>query len=143
MFVLDTDLISIMQRRADPEWTRLRNRMEQHERSDFYVTVVSVHEQVLGANNFISRAKKRAETIRGYQIIEWALLTYTDYKTLPYDEPAIIQFENLRQQGVRIGTMDLRIASIALSHDFTLLTRNIVDFEKVPGLRVEDWTIGF
>ncbi len=41
---------------------------------------------------------------------------------------------------VRIGTMDLRIASIALARGFTVLTRNLVDFERVPGLAVEDWT---
>ena len=35
--------------------------------------------------------------------------------------------------------MDLRIASIALTHDATLLSRNLRDFTKIPGLRVEDW----
>ena len=34
----------------------------------------------------------------------------------------------------------LRIASIALSRDLTVLTRNLVDFQLIPGLRVEDWT---
>jgi predicted nucleic acid-binding protein len=36
--------------------------------------------------------------------------------------------------------MFLRIASIALARDFAVLTRNLVDFQQVPGLRVEDWT---
>ncbi|ETX07465.1 MAG: hypothetical protein ETSY2_11025 [Candidatus Entotheonella gemina] len=36
--------------------------------------------------------------------------------------------------------MDLRIASIALSRNMTVLSRNLVDFMRVPGLRVEDWT---
>jgi predicted nucleic acid-binding protein len=35
--------------------------------------------------------------------------------------------------------MDLKIACIALEHDATLLSRNAVDLEKVPGLRVENW----
>ena len=38
--------------------------------------------------------------------------------------------------------MDLRIAATALSHTLTVLTRNLVDFEKVPNLVVEDWTSG-
>ena len=35
--------------------------------------------------------------------------------------------------------MDLKIASIALSRDATLLSGNLRHFEQVPGLRVEDW----
>jgi len=43
-------------------------------------------------------------------------------------------------QRIRIGTMDLRIASIALVEGATVLTANASDFEKVPGLTIDDWT---
>ncbi|MBW3597524.1 MAG: type II toxin-antitoxin system VapC family toxin [Planctomycetes bacterium] len=42
-----------------------------------------------------------------------------------------------------IGTMDLKIASICLAHDATLLTRNRKDFENVAGLQIEDWLSPF
>jgi tRNA(fMet)-specific endonuclease VapC len=38
--------------------------------------------------------------------------------------------------------MDLQIASIALVHDLKLVTGNVAEFSKVPGLRAEDWAIG-
>ena len=46
---------------------------------------------------------------------------------------------DLRRQGVRIGSMDLKIACIALVHGAILLTRNSSDFAHVPGLRIENW----
>jgi tRNA(fMet)-specific endonuclease VapC len=48
-------------------------------------------------------------------------------------------FADLRRQGVRIGSLDLKIACITLIHDATLLRRNKLDFAKVPGLRFENW----
>lgn len=46
---------------------------------------------------------------------------------------------SLEQQGRAIGPSDLLIAGIALAHNLTLVTRNTREFERVPGLRVEDW----
>jgi tRNA(fMet)-specific endonuclease VapC len=45
----------------------------------------------------------------------------------------------LKAAKTRLGTMDLKIASIALANDAILLSRNVGDFQKVPGLQVVDW----
>jgi len=140
MYVLDTDLIVILQHAESPERRRLLSAMAGHRPTDFFVTVVSLHEQVMGANKYISRARKPTDIVRGYRMFEQSLLTFSQYQLIPFDEPSASLFEQLRQAGVRIGTMDLRIASIALSHGHTLLTRNTVDFQKVLGLQIEDWT---
>jgi tRNA(fMet)-specific endonuclease VapC len=61
-------------------------------------------------------------------------------RVLGYDRAAADIYDELRQTYPRLGTMDLRIAAIAIAHDALLVTRNIADFGKVANLRVEDWT---
>jgi predicted nucleic acid-binding protein len=59
---------------------------------------------------------------------------------LSFTHEAQEHFADMRGLGSRIGTMDRRIAAIALATNSTLLTRNLRDFRGVPGLVVEDWT---
>ncbi len=140
MFILDTDHLIIAQRDSQPEADRLRRQMKQHRESDFHLTIITIHEQLLGAQKNISQSRALDSVVRGYRLIESAMIYYNDFQVLPFDEPASLQFQRLRTQGIRIGTMDLRIASIALSHNYTVLTRNTIDFGRVPDLRIEDWT---
>jgi tRNA(fMet)-specific endonuclease VapC len=59
---------------------------------------------------------------------------------LEFDDRAAAEFQRLRQFRLRVGTMDLRIAAIVLANKATLVSRNIIDFRKIPDLKVEDWT---
>jgi tRNA(fMet)-specific endonuclease VapC len=45
----------------------------------------------------------------------------------------------LEKQGLRIGDMDMFIAATALEEDVTLVTGNIKHFERIPGLKIENW----
>jgi tRNA(fMet)-specific endonuclease VapC len=78
--------------------------------------------------------------VRAYQKFEGILTDFTSFQLLPFDQAAADVFDSLRGKRVRIGTMDLRIAAIALTRGYTVLSRNLVDFRQVPGLAVEDWT---
>ena len=61
------------------------------------------------------------------------------FDILPFDEAAARQFDNLRRQKLRIGSRDLKIAATALVNHALLLSANLIDFKRVPGLRVENW----
>lgn len=140
-YLLDTDHISFLQRRSGSEFTCLIIRMREHSLDDFVLSVVSFHEQVLGAHNFINRARTNTDTIRGYALLSETLHGFSVAPILPYDAQAIAVFDELREQRVRVSTMDLRIAAIALSRNLVLLTRSVSDFRKVPGLVTENWTV--
>ena len=64
---------------------------------------------------------------------------FGQWQILPFDQAAADQFTSLQRQGVRIGTMDLKIAAIVVVRGGTLLSGNSRDFSRVPGLSVQDW----
>lgn len=95
----------------------------------------------MGAHAFINRAKNSAGLVRGYELLERLPRDYLAFSLLPFDAPSAALYDGLLAQNLRIGAMDLRIASIALSRNVTLLTRNLRDFGRVPGLTIEDRTV--
>jgi tRNA(fMet)-specific endonuclease VapC len=62
---------------------------------------------------------------------------------LPFDEAAMRRYGGLRSalelQGTPIGPMDQLIAAHALALDAVLVSNNLREFERVPGLRLENW----
>ena len=140
MFIFDTDHLVIIQQATQPEFARVSERMADYEGADFFVSIVTFHEQVMGWSTYLSRARTRDSVVRAYDKFRKILVDFAALQVLPFDGAAAEAFDSLREQRVRVGTMDLRIASTALARNYTVLTRNLVDFRKVPGLRVEDWT---
>lgn len=61
------------------------------------------------------------------------------YRLVRFDEASADQFDRLRKSLSRVGSQDLKIASVVLVHDATLLSSNLRDFRQVAGLRVENW----
>jgi tRNA(fMet)-specific endonuclease VapC len=141
MFIFDTDHVGIIQWQSEPEYSRLMNRVSQYAATDFFVTITSFHEEILGWNAYIARATKIEGVVKGYDRLLQILADFHAAQVLPFDSAAAKHFTRLRQQKLRIGTMDLRIASTALSRSMILLSRNVSDFNQVPALQVQDWTI--
>ena len=140
-YLLDTDHMSFLQRRSGLEFANLSSRLRQYSPDDFALSIVSFHEQVLGAHTFINRAQSQTKVIRGYILLTETLQGFSTAVVLPFEASEIAVFEQLQTQKIRVSTMDLRIAATALSRDLIVLTRNTRDFNRVPGLSVEDWTI--
>ena len=80
-----------------------------------------------------------ARLVVAYRELEIALHFTHGFRLVPFDPPAAEKFAALKRQRIRIGTQDLKIAAMALANDATLLSRNLKDFSKVPGLKVQNW----
>lgn len=140
-YLLDTDHISILQGRRGPEFAAVSAHLAQHSPADLAFCIISFHEQMLGCHTYLSRARSPGDLVRGYALLEEIRQSFADPPVLSFDAPAAAEFDNLVTQRIRVSTMDLRIASIALSRRLVVITRNSSDFRKVPGLVIEDWTV--
>jgi tRNA(fMet)-specific endonuclease VapC len=78
------------------------------------------------------------EQVELYARLKASLEYFSATEIAEFDASAATVYQRLLRAKIRIGTMDLKIASIALSRNVTLWTRNIVDFAKIPDLRVFD-----
>jgi len=140
MYLLDTDHLSVLER-GGTESQRLRRRLQAVPPDEVAATVVSYEEQTRGWLSYMAKARSLDEQITAYSYLQRHLQVFCTVPLIAFDSAAAAMVQRLQKQRIRIGTMDLKIASIALSQNATLLSRNVTDFQKVPGLRVEDWTV--
>jgi tRNA(fMet)-specific endonuclease VapC len=140
-YLLDTDHLTILQRETGPEFATLRTRIAQCPPTERAFSIISLHEQVVGCHTYINRARTPEEVVRGYAMLAQVLHNFASAPVLPFDAAAARVCDALLAQRVRVGTMDLRIAAIALSRGLVVVTRNTGDFGRVPGLQLEDWTV--
>ncbi len=139
MYILDTDLFSLMDRTASMESHRLRFRLSNIHNDDLATTIITFEEQTRGWLSWIAKARTLEQEIVRYRDLKEMIASYRNVKILDFDEIAASHFAMLRKEHRRIGTMDLKIAAIAIANNATLLSRNLKDFGKIPTLQVEDW----
>ncbi len=138
MILLDTDHFSVFTDQRDPRHEALNTRLEAAT-EPIACTIVNVEEVLRGWLAIIHRLRDVHRQLPAYLRL-WKLLdVLSDWEIILFEENAAKQFISLRRQRVRIGTMDLKIASLALVRDALLLTSNSRDFSLVPGLRHENW----
>ena len=104
-------------------------------------SIISFQEQIQGWLAYSARARKPVQIVLAYEKLEAIWRSFLKMNVLSFNAEAEACFQAVRGQCRRLQTMDLRIASIALTTDATLLSRNLRDFRQVPRLKVEDWTV--
>ena len=128
-YLLDTSAVIHAIRRRP---LSARERLDAAGPTQVGVSAVTVAELWYGAEKSTEPARRRAlfETFLG------------PFEILPFDEAAGKEHGRLRHRLRRtpIGERDLLIAAIARSRRLTVVTANLGEFERVPGLDVVDWS---
>lgn len=137
MYVLDTDHLSEVISESGPG-ERLKNRLAGLD-PEVVTSIVSFEELLRGWLAKIHREQKPRQQTTSYRRLFKLLKSFTSWNVLVWDEDCVEIFERLEKLRLNVKPMDLKIAAITLRNDATLLSRNLKDFVRVPGLYVEDW----
>ena len=135
-YVLDTDTASLY-RAGHPEVT---DGVLQHSVDELAVTIITVEEMLAGWYRKL-REKNTPERLEAiYGQMTRTILFLRPIHVLSYTVAAHSRFLELESMKLNVGAYDLRIASIVLNAGAVLVTRNRRDFERVPGLVLDDWS---
>lgn len=136
VYVLDTDIMSLLQLRHPT----VLHRASLCGTGQLTISVISVEEQISGWYRRIRQAQSPEQIAKTYQRLADSVTMLSQLLVLNYSVPAIHRYDSLRKQVRNVRKMDLRLAAIVLEHGATLVTRNRTDFQRVPGLTIEDWS---
>jgi tRNA(fMet)-specific endonuclease VapC len=142
MILLDTDHLSVLSDQLHGRNARLVARLYACGDPTILPTVVSLEEQMRGWLAEVKRRRHVHDQVAIYLKLTELVEFYNQWRIVQFESTAADIFQDLRARKIRVATQDLKIASIALANGALLLSANLVDFQRVPGLRVEDWLYG-
>jgi tRNA(fMet)-specific endonuclease VapC len=128
-FLLDTNAVAALLG-GEAEIVR---RIRHYGPHDFGLPAVVAHEHYFG----IFRSRRTAENLARFDALQ--------FEVVPFDREDARQAAAIRAElatsGSPIGPYDALIAGQAKSRDLTLITRNVGEFSRVAGLRIENWEV--
>ena len=129
-YLLDTNICVYLIKQRPKE---VLERFMQLSPKDVAISVITLFELQYGVEK--SRYKQRSEEALAKFLLP---LNIIDFDRSSAMEAASIRAQ-LEEEGTPIGAYDLLIAGLARSRDMTLVTNNTKEFERIAGLKVENW----
>jgi tRNA(fMet)-specific endonuclease VapC len=129
-FLLDTNIcIYIIKRRP----LQVLRKFETFKINDLGISSITLAELEFGV--YLSKyPEKNQEALNEF---------LSPLEILPFDDRAAFSYGEIRaflqQRGLKIGAMDMLIAAQAKSLSIPLVTNNLKEFKRIPGLRLENW----
>jgi tRNA(fMet)-specific endonuclease VapC len=139
MYILDTDHLSVIDR-GGANAQRLLQKLTRVDPTQVATSIISYEEQMRGWLSYTAKAQTIEKQVDAYRELKRQLTNYCAIPVIEFDLQAAQEFQRLKKLYPRLGTMDLKIASVVLANRAVLLTRNSSDFERVVGLSIDNWT---
>jgi tRNA(fMet)-specific endonuclease VapC len=137
MYLLDTDTLTHLHA-GNPN---VINRLESLQDEEVAITIVTKIEILRGRIDYLLKAFSGRDLLKAQELFIRSETLLNQLPVILIDPNAANQFDRL--QGIskfrKIGRADLLVASIALAHQATLVTRNLRHFRKIPHLLLENW----
>jgi tRNA(fMet)-specific endonuclease VapC len=130
-YLLDSNICVLLIRQKSPQ---VLTQLTSHPITDIGISAITVAELHHGV-------QKSSRPAQNQQALDQFLLPLT---IIPFDENDAVAYgqirTNLEAQGLPIGALDTLIAAQAVQYNLILVTNNVREFARIPGLAIEDWT---
>ena len=130
MYLLDTNICIYIIKKKPIE---VLNVLKQKLKKDIFISSITVAELEYGVE------KSKFPDINRISLLEFLSV----FKIINFDDKDAVEFGkikvNLDRSGKIIGPMDLLISSQAINKNLILVTNNVKEFERINGLRIENW----
>lgn len=134
-YLLDTDILTLSFHQHERVTTKIEAQI-----NEVAISIITVDEVIQGWQKAIRQASSTSEISSHYRNYAEAILTFQLFNIIEYDEQAIERFQQLKRMKLNVDANDLRIGAIALEKKLKVVTRNVRDFQRIPGLTIEDWS---
>jgi tRNA(fMet)-specific endonuclease VapC len=121
--ILDTDHLTVIQRRTDPAYSRLRARLSKLPQDTVQTTIISFEEQMRGWLAVISKTRNQQTEVAAYTRLQILLRFFNEIPVLDYTEVVATRFEDLRRSRIPVPRAPKYSSKASDKNDISLAVR--------------------
>jgi tRNA(fMet)-specific endonuclease VapC len=136
-YLFDTDTLSLYFQHHPI----VMQRILRHLHDEIAVTAVTIEEVLTGWYTALRRARKPEQVVTAYDRLTATMRDLRNWDIVSFSAGAMTHYERLKALRLNVRKQDARIGAIGVEWGAVIVTRNLQDFQRIPGLNCEDWSI--
>lgn len=137
IYLLDTSTVSMLEFSNES----IVRAIAEHAGDELVICTVIVDEVLSGWYTMLRKAKTTQSQAKAHSSLAESFEVLSRFSVISMTQTSLEVARDLIKSRLNIGSTDLKIAALALELDATVVTNNLRDFSRVPGLKVEDWSV--